>query len=241
MILHPAPRAHQAAQAADLGPSTPVPPCLGRPLQPGPGGTCCSWHGPKPFGEVYFYQGRSRSWKPPRASPSLHTARGPEGETRQAKPTPSPRETFPEHSRPCTLCTEDPAPITGEAPPPPLPAPLSNLLPSATCPQSRECPGLREGMSGRRDPEALDSTHLPHGAWHQEGSQLVAEGTNDPAFWAEVQIWGVSRTHHGISAPEVQRNLRSPRPSNPQLAHLRWQGAHCSLAAPSIFGHLPEL
>ena len=35
------------------------------------------------------------------------------------------------------------------------------------------------------------------------------EGTNDPTSWAELQIWAASRNHHGIAAPEVQRNLRS--------------------------------
>lgn len=87
------------------GPSSTAPPCLGHPLLPGRGaggGTCGSWHNTKPFGEVYFYQSRSRSWKAPRASPSPHAAGGPAGGSREAKPTLIPQETFPEPSRPCT-------------------------------------------------------------------------------------------------------------------------------------------
>lgn len=51
------------------------------------------------------------------------------------------------------------------------------------------------------------SPSLPHRAWHQEGPHLSVEGTNDPTFWAEVQIWEMSRAHHGIPGPEVRRKL----------------------------------
>lgn len=71
------------------------------------------------------------------------------------------------------------------------------------------------------------------------------EGTNDPTSWAELQIWASSRNHHGIAAPEVQRNLRGhPRRLITSL-HTSGDGAggwgaRCSLAAPSMLGSSPS-
>lgn len=79
------------------------------------------------------------------------------------------------------------------------------------------------------------SPSLPHRAWHQEGPHLSVEGTNDPTFWAEVQIWEMSRAHHGIPGPEVRRKLSGHlcHPVPARTSRLVGSGL-CLGAAPSL-------
>lgn len=98
----------------------------GQALGGGGGGTCCSWHSAKPFREAYFYQGRSCSWNPTRASPSPHTAG--RGDPSRPSPHPPPRKPSQSPATPAPGNTEGPVPLTDQAllPPFPHPCPLSS-------------------------------------------------------------------------------------------------------------------
>lgn len=196
-LCDPAPgtRGHPAARATNLSPST-RPPCLGHPLWPGLGGTCRNWHRPKPFGEVYFYQGRSRSWNPPRGSPSPHGLGGGEGR-------PDPRGNLPRAFLPCTRSTKEPAPPADQAPLPLLlPPPAPSHMPIRAV-----CPDPKGGGRGLIPPTSSTGPGT-------RGLSTCCGRRNYPTFWATIQIWETSRTHHGILALEVQRKLKG------HLSHL---------------------
>lgn len=174
-VCDTAPRTQSPAPATNLGVSIPVPPHVGHWLWPGLGGTCCSWHCPKPFREVYFYQGRSHSWNPPRVSPSPHATRGPGGETRVGQAHPDPQESFPEPSCPHGQQHQGACPLTNQVPLPPFLPPCPVPSPFSHMPFIREervpAPGKVCPKGGTRRLSVPPS--LPHRAWHQEGSPLV--------------------------------------------------------------------
>lgn len=175
--------------------------------RPGGGGTCCSWHSVKPFREAYFYQGRSCSWNPTRASPSPHTAG--RGDPSRPSPHPPPRKPSQSPATPAPGSTEGPAPSLIRRRCLPSPIPALSPLPSATCPSERgvaQPPRRHVQKEGRRGCPSHAASRTAPGT--KLAPHLFVEGTNDPTFWAEVQIWEMPRTHHGISAPEVQRNLK---------------------------------
>lgn len=155
--LHPGPRAHQAAQPAN---QHPCPPSLGAPTLARPGGHLLAWHHPKPFGEVYFYQGRSHSWNPPRQA-RIHMLLGGGEGTQQAKPTPTPEES---PQSPLPLCPQHrgSSPLTDQVG---LPA-----LPTATGP-SEQFPH----PPGNMCPKGGAQLHPlpPRRAWHQEAPHLL--------------------------------------------------------------------
>ena len=93
-------------------------------------------------------------------------------------------------------------------------------------------------MSGRRGstPPASSAQDLAPG-----GPPLVVEGPNDPTSWVELQIWAPSRNHHGIAAPEVQRNLRGhPRQLITSL-HTSGDGGLAALWWPLPRGAAPRV
>lgn len=149
-------------------------PRLGHPLRPGLGGTCCSWPNPKPFGEVYFYQSRSRSWNPPRASPSPHAARGARGAvvSRPSPPRPPRKPSWSPHP------PLHPAGRTEGPPPTRRPRTATPSIPVLPpIPSAAECPSPGEGMSQRRDPEPVNPTLPP--------AQGLAPGGLPTCLWKE--------------------------------------------------------
>ena len=142
--------------------STPVPPSLGAPTLARPGGHLLAWHHPKPFREVYFYQGRSRSWNPPRQF-QVHLLLGGGEGTQQAEPTPTPGES---PQSPPLLCPQHrgSSPLTDQVRPPALPA-ATNPSEQFPHPPGNVCP---EGGAQLHPPP-------PHRAWHQEAPHLWKE------------------------------------------------------------------
>lgn len=170
--------------------------------------TCCSGLSPKPFGESIFI-GAGAVPGPLAEQARGHAPRGGGTPAPPGEPSRSP-----------------PAPAWGstEGPRPPFPHPHRSHTPS-------ESPGEASPPGG----VARLSSH-PHTQGLAPRPPLVCGGTNSPGFWAELQIREVSRTHRGISAPEVQRKLKG------HLCHLvpaRTAQLALSLAAPSALGQLP--
>lgn len=108
----PSTQSPPCCSGCNLGPRTPIPPLPGAPTLARPGGHLLPLAQPQALRRNLFLSGRSRSWNPPRASPSPHAARGAwRGDPSWPSPHPPTRETFPESFHPCT---QSPARLTDQ-------------------------------------------------------------------------------------------------------------------------------